>query len=113
MISELESQEPVLKELFNIERQLIEVTDEELVDVYPVQERTSRLVRQYFQLYSTLQERQSLLADVYEHTKAFVGSIGDLEEWISKTTREVESVDTMSAEPSVEKKLEIVQVGFL
>lgn len=113
MISKLENQEPVLKELLDVERQLIEVTDEDLVDVNPVQERTSCLVRQYFNLYSLLQERQSLLADVYEHTKAFSESSKELEDWVPKAIGDVDSVDITGAEPSVKKKLELLQVGLV
>ena len=110
MAKELEQQEGTLRELFNIERQLIEITDEELVDVQPIQQRTSALVRQYFQLYSRLQDQQSLLAEVYDHTKEFVTSVQDLQEWLPVATAQLDEVDVASAEPSVENKLETVQV---
>lgn len=112
MASELEDQEPALRELFNIERQLIEITDEELVDVQPVQERTSSLVRHYFHLYSRLQDQHSLLAEVYEHTKEFVTSVQDLQEWLPVAMAKLADVDVASDEPSVESKLETVQVRF-
>ena len=113
MATGLENQEPALRELFNIERQLIEITDEELVDVQPLQERTSALVRQYFQLYSRLQDQQSLLAEVYDHTKDFVTSVQDLQEWLPVATAQLDDVDVASAEPSVETKLETVQVRLM
>ena len=112
MATELENQEPALRELFNVERQLIEITDEELVDVRPLQERTSSLVRQYFQLYSRIQDQQSLFAEVYDHTKEFVMSVQDLQEWLPVATAQLDDVDVASAEPSVETKLETVQVRF-
>jgi hypothetical protein len=89
---------------------VIEITDEELVDVEPLQEKTSTLVRQYFQLYSRLQDQQSLLAEVYDHTKEFATSVQDLQEWLPVATAQLEGVDVASAEPSVEAKLETVQV---
>lgn len=110
MATDLENQESALRELFNIERQLIEITDEELVDVQPVQERTSSLVRKYFQLYSRLQDQQALLADVYDHTKEFVSSVQELQEWLPVATARLDDVNVGSAEPSVESKLETVKV---
>ena len=110
MATALEKQEPVLRELFNVERQVIEITDEELIDVQPLQQRTSSLVRQYFHLYSRLQDQQSLLAEVYDHTKEFVTSVQGIQEWLPVATAQLDSVDAASAEPSVETKLETVQV---
>ena len=112
MISELEGHETVLRELFGIERQLIEIADEDLVDVQPLQERTSSLVRQYFRLCTALQDRQALLAEVYEHTKAFVDSSETIEGWVPLATAQVDSVVVASPEPSVEEKLTILQVGL-
>ena len=110
MTTDLENQEPALRELFNIERQLIEITDEELVDVQPVQERTSTLVRKYFQLYSRLQDQQALLAEVYDHTKEFVTSVQELQDWLPVATAKLDDVNVASAEPSIENKLETVKV---
>ena len=113
MTTELENQELALRELFNIERQLIEITDEELVDVQPVQERTSSLVRKYFQLYSRLQDQQALLAEVYDHTKEFFTSVQELQEWLPMATARLDDVNVASAEPSVESKLETVKVRLI
>lgn len=110
--TELENLEPGLRELFNIERQLIEITDEELVDIQPVQERTSSLVRQYFHLYSRLQDHQTLLADVYDHTKKFVNSVQDLRKWLPVAMAKVDEVDVDNAEQSHETKLKTIQVRY-
>lgn len=107
---ELSKKESFLRDLFFIERQLIEINDDDLVNVQSIHERTSNLASQYFTLYTIIQDEQYLLSDFYDHTKVFVTSLQGISEWLSVATKTLDDIDVRSSESSVEKKLASIKV---